>query len=120
MPDVRHGGLMALRLTVRPDQPENPPAMIETPPLWITSPATLVTAGQIVRIHGWVNVPTAISGSVDGLMVVDSLTGEETALRIDQDGRLARVYHVPHRARVGLALPDLRAHRAGQGPTWTT
>jgi len=84
VPDVRHGGLMALRLTVRPDQPENPPAAIETPPLWITSPATPVTAGQIVRIHGWVNVPTAISGSVDGLMVVESLTGEETALRIDQ------------------------------------
>ena len=43
-----------------------------------------VTAGQIVRIHGWVNIPTAIIGSVDGLLVVESLTGEEMALRLDK------------------------------------
>ena len=82
--DARHGGRMGLRLTARADTPENPPAMIEMPPLWISSPAAPVEAGQIVRIHGWVNVPTAITGSVDGLMVVESLTGEEMALRIDK------------------------------------
>ena len=54
------------------------------PPLWVTSPAVPVQAGQIVRIHGWVNVPTAITGSVDGLLVVESLTGEEMALRLDK------------------------------------
>ena len=58
--------------------------MIEMPPLWVTSPAVPVAAGQIVRIHGWVNVPTAIIGSVDGLLVVESLTGEEMALRLDK------------------------------------
>ena len=84
VPDARHDGRMGLRLTARADTPENPPAMIEMPPLWISSPATPVEAGQIVRIHGWVNVPTAITGSVDGLMVVESLTGEEMALRIDK------------------------------------
>jgi hypothetical protein len=84
VPEARHGGRMGLRLTARADTPENPPAMIEMPPLWISSPATPVAAGQIVRIHGWVNVPTAITGSVDGLLVVESLTGEELALRIDK------------------------------------
>ncbi len=82
--EARHNGRMGLRLTARADMPENPPAMIEMPPLWISSPAVPVEAGQIVRIHGWVNVPTAITGSVDGLMVVESLTGEEMALRIDK------------------------------------
>jgi hypothetical protein len=84
LPDARHDGRMGLRLTARADTPENPPAIIEMPPLWISSPAMPVAAGQIVRIHGWVNVPTAITGSVDGLMVVESLTGEEMALRIDK------------------------------------
>ena len=32
-------------------------------------------------IHGWVQVPRAITGSVDGLMVIDSLAGEALALR---------------------------------------
>ena len=58
--------------------------MIETPPLWITSPAVPVEAGQLVRIHGWVNIPAAITGSVDGLMVVDSLGGDDLAERIDK------------------------------------
>jgi hypothetical protein len=84
VPDARHGGRMCLRLTALADIPEKPPAMIEMPPLWISSPAVPVTQGQIVRIHGWVNIPTAITGSVDGLMVVESLTGEEMALRIDK------------------------------------
>ena len=84
VPDAAHSGRLGLRLTVRAENPENPPAMIEMPPIWVTSPAVPVAAGQIVRIHGWVNVPTAISGSVDGLLVVESLTGEEMALRLDK------------------------------------
>jgi hypothetical protein len=83
-PDAAHSGRLGLRLTARADNPENPPAVIEMPPLWIASPAVPVEAGQIVRIHGWVNVPTAIIASVDGLMIVESLTGEEMALRLDK------------------------------------
>jgi len=82
--DAAHSGRMGLRLTARADNPENPPAMIEMPPLWVTSPAVPVETGQIVRIHGWIKVPTAITGSVDGLLVVESLTGEEMALRLDK------------------------------------
>jgi hypothetical protein len=84
VPDAAHFGRLGLRLTARADNPENPPATIEMPPLLVTSPAVPVEAGQIVRIHGWVNVPTALTGSVDGLMVVESLTGEEMALRLDK------------------------------------
>ncbi len=84
VPDAAHSGRLGLRLTARADNPENPPAMIETPPLWITSPAVPVEAGRFVRIHGWVNIPKAIIGSVDGLMVIDSMAGEEMAQRIDK------------------------------------
>ena len=89
--EAAHNGRMGLRLTARcvppmnNNQPAPPlPAVIEMPPLWVTSPAVPVAAGQIVRIHGWVNVPTAIIGSVDGLLVVESLSGEEMALRLDK------------------------------------
>ena len=84
VPSAAHTGRLGLRLTARADDPENPPAVIEMPPLWVTSPAVPVEAGQIVRIHGWYNVPTAITCSVDGLLVVESLTGEEMALRLDK------------------------------------
>ena len=49
-----------------------------------TSPAVQVEAGQIVCIHGWVHVPAPITASTDGLLVVDSLSGEALADRIGQ------------------------------------
>ncbi len=82
--EAAHSGLRGLRLTARADDPDNPPAMIETPPVWIVSPAVPVDAGQLVRIHGWVNVPASIMGSVDGLMIVDSLGGDDMAERFDK------------------------------------
>ncbi len=84
VPEAAHSGRLGLRLTARADDPQHAPKAIEMPPLWVTSPAVPVAAGQIVWIHGWVNIPTAIAGSVDGLLVVESLTGEEMALRLDK------------------------------------
>ena len=43
-----------------------------------------VEAGQIVCIHGWVQVPVPITASTDGLLVVDSISGEALADRIGQ------------------------------------
>ena len=84
--EAAHSGSRGLRLTARCVDPEHPPAMLETSPVWITSPALPVEAGQLVRIHGWAYVPAAITGSVDGLMIIDSLTGEDMAERIDKSG----------------------------------
>jgi hypothetical protein len=84
MKEAAHSGRMGMRLTARADDPENPPAMVETPPVWITTPAVPVEPGQIVRIRGWVNIPAAITGSVDGLLVIDSLAGMDLAERIDK------------------------------------
>jgi len=95
-----HTGSGGLRLTARAADPENPPAVLESTPLSITSPAVPVEAGELVRIQGWVQVPAAITGSVDGLMVVDSLSGEALAERIGQtDGwRQFTLYRVALRS----------------------
>ena len=77
-----HSGAFGLRLSVVPDDPKHPPAMLDGPPVRFTSPSIMVEAGQIVCIHGWVNVPEAITGSVDGLMIFDSLGGEALADRV--------------------------------------
>jgi len=55
---------------------------IDAPPLWISTPRISVRRGQLVRIHGWVNIPKVIRGNADGLMIVDSLGGEAMAERI--------------------------------------
>ena len=64
--------------------PKNPPAVVETPPVLFTSPPVQVEAGQIVCVYGWVHVPAPITGSEDGLLIVDSLGGEALADRIGQ------------------------------------
>jgi hypothetical protein len=55
---------------------------IDATPLWIASPQIPVRGGQLVRIHGWVNIPRVIQGNPDGLMIVDSLGGQYMAERI--------------------------------------
>ena len=82
--DAAHSGRAGVLLSVRAEDAKNPPAVFETPPAWLTSPPVAVEAGQLLRISGWVNVAAAITGSVDGLMVVDSLTGQTLAQRVDR------------------------------------
>jgi hypothetical protein len=77
-----HGGTLGLRLSVTADDLKNPPAMLETQPIRFISPSIMLEAGQIVCIHGWVNVPSPITGSVDGLMIFDSLGSEALAERV--------------------------------------
>jgi hypothetical protein len=81
-PQARRSGRFGVRLAVMPIKPDDPPAVIESPPILFTSPSVQVEAGQIVCIHGWVQVPTEITASTDGLLVVDSFSGEALADRI--------------------------------------
>jgi hypothetical protein len=81
-PAAAHGGRLGLRLAVQPDAAKQGPAQLESPPVWIVTPPVPVQPGWIVRIQGWVNVPKPITGSVDGLLIVDSLGGEALAERI--------------------------------------
>jgi hypothetical protein len=80
-PVVSHSGHSSLHLQVKPAVPAEPPSSIETPPVWITSAPVMVRRGDIVILRGWIRVPTAITGSVDGLMILDSIGGEALAER---------------------------------------
>lgn len=77
-----HGGRKSLRLTAEPADDERPPTLIETAPIWLTTPPVPVAAGQWLRIHLWVRIPKPITGSLDGLMILDSFGREPLAERI--------------------------------------
>lgn len=79
-----HSGQGSLQLRVWQADPKLAVGLLETPPVWITTAAAPVESGQLVRIRGWVDVPAPIVGSVDGLMIFDSLTGPALAERIGQ------------------------------------
>jgi hypothetical protein len=81
-PDAARSGRLGLRLAATAVDPKKPPAVVETPPVLFASPPVQVEAGQIVCISGWVQVPAPIIGSSDGLLIVDSLSGEALADRI--------------------------------------
>jgi len=83
-PGAARGGKAGLRLAIRPADPDQPPGIVESPPLWIVSPPVSVEAGQLIRIRGWVQVPAPIAASVDGLLIADSLTGDALAERISK------------------------------------
>lgn len=72
-----------LRLQAVPEKPDVPPDLVESPPLWVTSAPVQLEAGDVVCIRGQARVAGKISGSVDGLMVIDSLGSDALAERID-------------------------------------
>ena len=82
LPRAAHAGQFGLQLRVAlaADQSEIP-AALETEPIQITTAPVLVRAGQLVRVHGWLNVRMPIQGSLDGLMIRDSIGGVELAQR---------------------------------------
>jgi hypothetical protein len=43
-----------------------------------------VHAQQLISIRGFVRVPTPIAGSIDGLLILDSIGGESLAERIGE------------------------------------
>ena len=115
-PETPHYGRGSLRLRARPADAKQPPGLVESPPIWVTSPETYVAAGELVRVTGWVRVPIEPAGSVDGVLVFDSLGGAELAARMHQanDWRRVVLYRVAPQAgnvRVTIAL-------TGMGEVW--
>ena len=84
-------GSGCLRLVAAAATPEAAPVVIETPPVWITTPPLAAPAGKLVEITAQVMVPAAITGSVDGLLVVDSLGGPALAERVGPTGNWRRL-----------------------------
>jgi hypothetical protein len=82
--DSAHSGRFGLRLAAQAEDPENPPVVVEMAPIMYSTPPVAVEAGQIICIHGWVNVPRSITGNVDGLLILDSLTTDALANRIQR------------------------------------
>lgn len=77
---ARVDGRYGLKMTVTPRT--DAPQLVESTPLWISTPEVPIKGGQLIRIHGWVNVPQVIQGTHDGLMVTDSLGGSDMSERI--------------------------------------
>ena len=83
-PSAARSGSFGLLISVRATQPQREQVLVESPPIWIESPPVAVQPGDWVCIEGWISIPRAITGSVDGLMIVDSLGGEVLARRMSQ------------------------------------
>jgi hypothetical protein len=81
-PDAPYSGQSSLHLRATPARPETATALVESPPLWVTSAPVTLAAGDIVCIRGQVRLPKAVTGSVDSLLVADSLGGDALAERI--------------------------------------
>jgi hypothetical protein len=77
-------GRYCLELSARAAPSAAAPPMVCSAPVWIESPPMSVVEGQVVEITGWVRIDGSITGSVDGLQIVDSLGGPELALSVRQ------------------------------------
>jgi hypothetical protein len=75
-------GSYALRLSADAVPPGTAPQVVARSLIEITSPPVHVERGQVLEISGWVRVPQPIVGNIDGLSIVDSLGGEELAVRV--------------------------------------
>ena len=81
VPLAAHSGQTGLRLVVAPEIPSDKPKQLETVPLWVATPPMPVRLGEMICVNGWIRIPQPLESTVDGLMIFDSLGGEELALR---------------------------------------
>lgn len=82
--DSPHAGRRCLRLIASPADPRQSPSLLASPPIQITSAPVPVRRGQWIRVHGWVQIPRRLSGSVDGLQIIDSAGTVVLAERIHE------------------------------------
>ena len=75
-------GRGSLRLMAAPADPAEAPVVVETPPVWVTTPSLEAPAGKLIEVSAQVWVPKPITGSVDGLFVFDSLGGPALGERV--------------------------------------
>lgn len=75
------GGSYGLQLTATDTAATT---VVPVAPLWIESAGVNVKKGQLVRFHGYVNLPDRLQGTGDGLIIVDSLGGPDLAARIQR------------------------------------
>jgi hypothetical protein len=78
------GGGASLRIRAEAVDPASAPDVVETPPVWITTPPIQPPAGKLLEIEARVWVPQPVKGSVDGLLVFDSIGGPALAEHVGQ------------------------------------
>ncbi len=101
-------GRRGLLLAAQPDG-GLAPKQIESAPVWIVSGPVEVPANQLVRINGFVKIDAPITASNDGLVIQESLGGEEMAQRFLattgwQPFTIYRATNEPHTLRLNIAL----------------
>ncbi len=77
-------GAACLTIRAVAANPAEPPVVLETPPVWITTPPLSAPPGKLIEIEAQVAVDEPIQGSVDGLLVFDSFGGPALAERVGQ------------------------------------
>jgi hypothetical protein len=89
--DRPFAGAGCLRVEARPVTLDDAPIVVETPPVWVTTPPLAAPVGKLLEISARVWVPRPIKGSVDGLLVFDSLGGPALAERVGATRDWARI-----------------------------
>ncbi|MEX0678654.1 MAG: hypothetical protein WD063_16360, partial [Pirellulales bacterium] len=79
-PGAAHSGSAGLLLRAASVEENRKPAAVETPAVWVTSAPVAVEPGDLVQMQAWLRIDAPIAGSVDGLLVIDTLSGEALAL----------------------------------------
>ncbi len=79
-----HGGRYSLHLQVKPGSPDATPGLVETAPVWVTTAPVMVQAQQLIALRGFVRVPKPITGSIDGLLIMDSIGGPALGERVGE------------------------------------
>ncbi len=104
MADGRRGLLMAA-------EPDGglAPQIVESAPVWIVSAPVEVPANHLVRINGYVRIDTPVRGSLDGLVIQESLGGPDMAQRVPatngwQQFTIYRATSEPQTLRLNFAL----------------
>lgn len=86
-----HAGNACLAIRAFAVNPAEPPVVVETPPVWITTPPVTAPPGKLVEIEARVAVAEPIKGSVDGLLVFDSIGGPALAERVGKTNAWQRL-----------------------------
>jgi hypothetical protein len=104
-------GNRCLRMQAWQD-PDTTASSLLSAPVWISSPSVAVQAGDVLRIHGWINIPAPLKHQGDGLVIYDSITGTVLADRFHhtagwQSFTLYRIADSDGKATVSFALMGL-------------
>jgi len=107
-----HSGLYCLELEARSTDKSAPTPVVPASPVWIQTSPVQVRAGDLVEITGVARVPEPLLGSIDGLLLIDSLGGPDMALRIShapswQPFRILRAAPSDGEITVSIALSGL-------------